>query len=864
LVLNFHICAFQEKELLEILQLLLPIIYGVLETVVLSQTYVRSLAGVAIRFIREPSPGGSDLVDNSRKAYTTAALVEMLRYLILAVPDTFVSLDCFPLPPCVVSHAVNDGNFISKVSGDAEKIKNGSEGVASMLKSKVLDSQFQSLAFDHVVSSIQKRADTLAKAASPGYPGHSLAKAVQALDKSLVHGDVRGACKFLFEDHCNGATAEGWIAEVSRCLRSSLKWIGTVSLSFVCSVFFLCEWATCDFRDFRTVPPHNRKFTGRKDFCQVYIAIRILKLKIKDWQNSSRGKSGSIGVSSVGKGVSQQNSGRTSVGNVYEMKNNFKSVDGRSVNSDIFDSPGPLHDIIVCWIDQHEVRNGEGCKRLQLLIVELIRAGIFFPQAYVRQLIVSGILDMNGPKHLDRRKRHYRILKQLPGLFMCDALEEAGIAGGPQLLEAMHIYSNERRLVLRGLFCDQQKNSKTANISAQKPIPVKDGASPVSIDQWKSAQSSSNVLPAKSGKNELDIEELKVAISVILQLPSSSSSSTDTGLDESQGSFKRPFGSFCNKMDLVEGTPGCEECRKAKRQKLSEERISYLQVHSPIASDDEDTWWVRKGLKPLESFKVDPPLKSTKQVPRSRQKTVRKTQSLAQLAAARIEGSQGASTSHVCDNRVSCPHHKSGMEGETPKPIDGIRTNHCGDIVAIGKALKKLRFGEKRTITVWLMTVVRQLVDGTEKTLLKVGQFGRSFTPADDRGSIRWKLGEDELSAILYWMDLTNDLVLAVKFLLWLFPKVLSSSNSTILAGRNIVMLPRNVDNQVCEVGEAFLLSSLRRWISFFFFFLVKSNSFDMSGNYFFSSPLLLFLMSGYPCSMVALVFGWFSFGNLI
>jgi hypothetical protein len=117
------------------------------------------------------------------------------------------------------------------------------------------------------------------------------------------------------------------------------------------------------------------------------------------------------------------------------------------------------------------------------------------------------------------------------------------------------------------------------------------------------------------------------------------------------------------------------------------------------------------------------------------------------------------------------------------------------------------------------MTVVRQLVDGTEKTLLKVGQFGRSFTPADDRGSIRWKLGEDELSAILYWMDLTNDLVLAVKFLLWLFPKVLSSSNSTILAGRNIVMLPRNVDNQVCEVGEAFLLSSLRRWISFFFFF---------------------------------------------
>lgn len=775
--------------------MLLPIIYGALETVILSQTYVRSLAGVALRFIQEPSPGGSDLVDNSRKAYTTSALVEMLRYLILAVPDTFVALDCLPLPPCVKSHAVNDGNLISKICGDVEKIKICSAEAASMFKSKFLDTQYQSLAFDHVVSSIQKRADALARAASPGYPVHSLAKAVQILDKSLVLGDVRGACKFLFEDHFDSAIAEGWIAEVSPCLRTSLKWIGNVSLSFVCSVFFLCEWATCDFRDFRTAPPHNLKFTGRKDFCQLYIAIRIIKLKIGDLQSSSRGKSeSSLGVGS------------------FETKNNLKSLDGRSVNSDLFESPGPLHDILVCWIDQHDVRYGEGSKRLQLLIVELIRAGIFYPLAYVRQLIVSGVVDMNGPVvELERRKRHYRVLKQLPALFLRDALEEARIAEGPNLLEAIQVYSNERRLVLRGLFCDQQKNSNAANISTQKPIPGKDVASPASIDQWKTAQSSSYVLPVKNAKNDFDVEELKMAIMVLLQLPNSSSSSTDTGLDESQGSVKRPFGLLNNKVDLVEGTPGCEECRRAKRQKLNEERSSYLQVHSPIPSDDEDTWWMRKGPKSLESFKVEPPLKSSKSVSRTRQKTVRKTQSLAQLATARIEGSQGASTSHVCDNRVNCPHHKSGLEGETPKSIDGIRSNNCRDIVAIGKTLKKLRFGEKRTITVWLMTIVKQLVEETEKTVGKAGQFGRPFTPVDDRSSIRWKLGEDELSALLYLMDATNDLVLAVKFLLWLFPKVLSSSNSTVSSGRNVVMLTRNVDNQVCKVGESFLLSSLRR-----------------------------------------------------
>lgn len=787
----------------EILQLLLPIIYGVLETVVLSQTYVRNLVGVTVRFLQDPSQGGSDLVDSSRRAYTVSALVEMLRYLILAVPDTFVALDCFPLPTLVV----NDG--LPKMSEDVRKIKNGSAEVASVVRSKVFDAQYQALAFHHVVSSIQKRAENLAKAASPSYPGHSIAKAVQALDRCLVQGDVRGAYRFLFEDPCEGIANESWIAGVSPCLRTSLKWIGTANLPFVCSVFFLCEWAVCDFRDFRTAPPSELKFTGRKDFSQVYVVTRLLKLKIRDLQISPQPKNDSSGeVGSVGKASTQHNTSP-------ETENKSKNVDQRSIEpSNIFESPGPLHDIIVCWIDQHEAGKGEGFKRLQLLVIELIRSGIFHPHAYVRQLIISGIMDMNGPVgEVDRRKRHYRILKMLPGIFMHDALEEAGVAEGSQLSEAMNFYSTERRLILRGLLSDSNKNVNMI-VSALKqkhfPIPGKDGTLPVSVDQWKAVQSSSNILSGKSGKTDADVEELKEAISVLLQLPNSSSPSTDSGLDDSQGSVKRPFGSIYNKMDPGEGTPGCEECRRAKRQKMSDERSSCIQGNSPIPSDDEDTWWMRKRPKSLEPLKVDPPVKSTKQVSRNRQKIVRKTQSLAQLAAARIEGSQGASTSHVCNNKVSCPHHKTGLEGETPKSVDPTKMNHGGDIVSIGKALKRLRFVEKRTITVWLMTVIRQLVEETEKTIAKVGQFGRTFSSVDDRSSIRWKLGEDELSAALYLMDVSNDIVSAVKFLLWLLPKV-SSPSSTIHSGRNILLLPRNVESQVCEVGEAFLISSLRR-----------------------------------------------------
>ncbi|XP_045791617.1 mediator of RNA polymerase II transcription subunit 12-like [Trifolium pratense] len=74
------------------------------------------------------------------------------------------------------------------------------------------------------------------------------------------------------------------------------------------------------------------------------------------------------------------------------------------------------------------------------------------------------------------------------------------------------------------------------------------------------------------------------------------------------------------------------------------------------------------------------------------------------------------------------------------------------DIVFIGKALKRLRFVEKRVVAVWLLTVVKQAIEETEKNIGKTGQFGGAYSMEDDGNSIRWKLGEDELSAILYYL----------------------------------------------------------------------------------------------------------------
>ncbi|CAH8287595.1 unnamed protein product [Eruca vesicaria subsp. sativa] len=780
LIVDWVLRLLQEKEVFETLQLLLPIVYGVLESIVLSQTYVQNLVAIAVRFIQEPAPGGSDLVDNSRRAYTLSALTEMVRYLVLAAPDTFVASDCFPLPPSIAAFGPNDVSYASKAYENLEKLRSNSAEISTQFQGRGVDSRFEFLSFDYTISTVQRSADDLAKIASAGYPQHNGAKAVQALDKALSDGDIRAAYCYLFEDLCNGAVEETWIAEVSPCLRKSLRWIGTVSTSFVCSVFFLIEWATCDFRDFRDGVPKDINFSGRKDCSQVHLVIQLLKQKSLGGEFAARrGKN---------------------------HRSNFLGVSKPNGSMDAFESPGPLHDIIVCWIDQHEVHRG-GAKRLQLLVFELIRSGIFNPVAYVRQLILSGMIDVIQPAvDPERRMRHHRILKQLPGCFVNDTLEEAQFLGGYKLSEAVRIYSNERRLLLRELLVGKGKHFNNLALSDQKSKKKSTSFPLVGLPRTFDAMGDNEGL-RKHSKRTVDIRELKERIAAVLQFPRMSCGMTNPVRDEFQSSVKGSSGSVYSKVDQLEATPGCEDCRKAKRPKMDDENSSCYQGSSSIISD-EDNWWIKKGLKTVDpSPKVDPPIELTKQVPRGR----RKTQSLAQLQATRIEGSQGTSTSHVCDSKVSCPHHGLGVEGENHWVADVFRTSTPEDIVSVGNSLKQLQFVDKRSIAVWLTTVVRQLVEESENSNVRVGQFNKA-APLEESRTTRWKLGADELSAILFLMDLSLDLVLVVKFLIWLLPKGNSSPNFASQGGRSLLIVPRDVENNTCEVGEAILVSSLRRY----------------------------------------------------
>ncbi|CAL0318378.1 unnamed protein product [Lupinus luteus] len=528
---ELQVCSSLEN-MFEVWQLLLPIIYGFLETVVLSQNYMCTIAEIARRVICDPTP----------------------------VPYTFVGLDCFPLPSYVVSHTMSDGNFVLKSIEDAGKIKTSRDD------------------FGYVFSSIHKDAEYLARATSPGYP-----------------------------------------------------------------VFFLCEWATCDFRDFRTNPPCGIKFTGGKDLSQVHIVVRLLEMKMREMKISPRLTNGrNQRVSHLAKCSNQQQHNHNHLGNTSGLKSSSKYVAWS-----IFVSPGPLHDIVVCWIDQHVMHKGEGYKRLHLFIVELVCAGIFYPIAYVRQLIVSGIMDMDvNVVDLGRKKRHYHILKQLPRYFMHEALDDSGIVEGPQLDKAVKIYLNERRLILRGVLSEYQDD---ANISSKKrrqcPTSTNNRAYTVLTAQWKNILT--NTISCKSEKDDVNFEELKADIALILQLPNSLSNLCTAGCDDSEGSIRRPVWSYQSKIDPMEGAPGCEECRRVKRQKISEERCSFVQGHFAVVPDNDDAWWVKKGLKFSEPLKIEQHPKSIKQVTKTRQKNVRKTQSLAQLQASRIEGSQRASSIHM-------------------------------------------------------------------------------------------------------------------------------------------------------------------------------------------------------------------------
>ncbi|KAH9302512.1 hypothetical protein KI387_014095, partial [Taxus chinensis] len=469
---------------------------------------------------------------------------------------------------------------------------------------------------------------------------------------------------------------------------------------------------------------------------------------------------------------------------------------------------------------------------------ELIRLGVFLPHAYVRQLIISGIMDkIETSADVERASWHRRILEHLPASSVLHAFEDVATESDPMLSNLVRIYSNERHFALHG-FVDKKVRhlakegenqiSFRQNILANSIASTLDGDTSVTFEKKKKIESAKgmDLRGDKSEKRKLQqIDELKHAISLILHFPDSfmalSGKSSSTKFSLVQGKLKRPLGPQGSRAEKGEGTPGCDECGRSKRQKISEEKGLLVKALALNSTDDDETWWVRKEPRISDAVKVEQPLKPTKQASRGRQKTVRKTQSLAQLASARIEGSQGASSSHVCDSKVNCPHHKPSLERECSSRIkDGNKLQLAGDIRAIGTTMKRLRLTEKWLVVGWLHAAVKQLVEGREKVSVKPSQSsgqarpaGSASTPTDEKSALRWQLTEDEIAVILYILDISMDLRSLVKFLLWILSKIpIPAMNLSSYSGRSIPVIAWNREWDACDVGESFILSCLQRY----------------------------------------------------
>ena len=102
----------QERVAVEALELLMPVALGMIDIITLSQTYVRMFVEILVRRLSD-----GPVVDNPKRAHISSVIAEVLRYMVLAVPDTFVSLDCFPLPSFVVPDVYSRGALLKITAG---------------------------------------------------------------------------------------------------------------------------------------------------------------------------------------------------------------------------------------------------------------------------------------------------------------------------------------------------------------------------------------------------------------------------------------------------------------------------------------------------------------------------------------------------------------------------------------------------------------------------------------------------------------------------------------------------------------------------------------------------------------------------
>ncbi|GBG86989.1 hypothetical protein CBR_g44444 [Chara braunii] len=406
----------QERKSLECWELLIPLVLVMVEGVALSQLHLRMLVDLITIWLKENySVCGDGLrappppPPPSRRLHTLCvSLIELLRYLIVSVPDSFVAFESFPkcVPIAIAHDNPTTGSGTMKSPGDrfrpvVHDNRAAGCGVHWLSMSQKAAGESTAKAWEQppegwrepvcgeVIKCVKERAGLLASAVNPAVLRNNLVMAVQALERALQTGDLISACKSV-EDTLHGQLmgSTGW--------EDAKK--GLVTDDQV--VQFICEWGVSGLGHSGWGPTSPPPRCGRvvhgegEDKARVYTAVSILRLKMEDLRCSGYGLQGGDGV-------------QGGAGN----------------------APGEMtHEMVFRWLDNHEPEGGAGDLNLHLLIAELAQEGMFFPDLYLHKLISEGILDKQRTvAERSRAWRHYLYLREM---LITEDLEQPSCVGG--------------------------------------------------------------------------------------------------------------------------------------------------------------------------------------------------------------------------------------------------------------------------------------------------------------------------------------------------------------------------------------------------------------------------------------------------
>eukprot|EP00850_Spirogloea_muscicola_P011237 SM000069S20674 [mRNA] locus=s69:95001:105271:+ [translate_table: standard] len=392
-ILDWILKQMQDMESLRVLEALLPVLLALLDSLdVVSQLHLRNIVDACLQWLarlsREPVAVGAT---HDSLLEARACLANILLYLLVAMPDSFVALEAFPLS-AVTSHIRHQVKQVGDMQGVLfDKILRR-QGIHTELAARP---QMVLCIGEEVAASVRSRAAALAAGVAPGVLRSNEGKVVQELHAALSSGSVAAACGALFDAaFCDGELLAGSCTgprsstEVNGSSPSGVRSRRLKAMTNeLAAIQFLCDWAVSSSQPHLQASGCLASGDLRKLFAVSVLRHRKVELHAEQ-------------------------------GSMEE---------------------DAMHQLLLKWLDSMSASHQNNSSALQALIMEVVHAGLISPAAYVGWLVAEGVLvRQRSPAEVARARWHLQLLRNMPW----------GLLGGQQQDEASRSFMAERELAL--------------------------------------------------------------------------------------------------------------------------------------------------------------------------------------------------------------------------------------------------------------------------------------------------------------------------------------------------------------------------------------------------------------------------------